>query len=180
MRVLTALVVGACVLLAGCGGQEEISGKELSRLANEQLEKQNPEIVPGKLVCDDVPFEKGATTRCLRIVDLSGREVRIGATVEIDRVEGGGHFQVDLDTVPKEFGLTGDFIEKDLATQYEQRFGEQPDSISCPYLKGKVGTEITCKLKAAGKTHDVVVTATEVDPEDFDTDYTFTAPTLGG
>ena len=41
----------------------------------------------------DVKYEKGATTRCLRTVDLDqGRRVMIGATVTITDTSGGGHY----------------------------------------------------------------------------------------
>ena len=116
-------------VVAGCGGSvsigkpDELKGAAIAKKANAQLEKQNPQIVHGKLTCADVKYEKGATTRCLRTVDLDqGRRVKIGASVTITDTTKGGHYQIVVDKQVQEFGELGPSIEQDLATQYAKKF----------------------------------------------------------
>ena len=93
------------VALTGCGARVEVSSKPksldgatIASRANTQLEKENPQLTHGHLTCADVKYKVGATTRCLRTVVLDdGRLVRIGATVTIDKVTGGGHFKIKVD-----------------------------------------------------------------------------------
>ena len=184
MRVLSRLsLVVLVVALSGCGVEagvsskpKELDGDTLASRANTQLEKQNPQMVPGDLSCDDVKFEVGASSRCMRTVVFDdGRLVRIGATVVIDEVEGGGHFNIKVDDAPEEFGMTGKAVFTDLSTQYAKRYGATPTG-SCPeYLPGTVGETITCSLETPDEKLDVVVKVTEVDAETFETQYTFQA-----
>src|SRR5689334_5286393 len=108
--------VVALLLLAlpGCGARAEVSsrpksldGATIASRANTQLEKENPHLTHGDLTCADVKFEVGATSRCMRTVVLDdGRLVRIGATVTIDKVTGGGHFKIKVDDEASEYGVT--------------------------------------------------------------------------
>jgi hypothetical protein len=123
-----------------------------------------------------VKYEKGATTRCLRTVDLDqGRRVKIGATVTITSTSKGGRYEIKVDDQAQEFGELGPTIQEDLATQYAKNFRTGKPQVSCPaYLKGAVGTAITCQITPdTGKKLDVVVTVTSVDPKNFDTVYSF-------
>ena len=172
-RLLVGVALAA--LVCGCGGSVEVSSKPdklsgelVAKKANAQLEKENPQMTPGKLTCEDVAYEKGATTRCLRTVDLGqGRRVMIGATVEITGTSKGGRFSVLVDKQVKEFGQTGETIEQDLATQYTKRFGGPAPQVACPpYLKGVVGTTINCELKSAKDSLDIQVKVDRVDTEE--------------
>ncbi len=104
------------VALTGCGAHVEVSSKPksldgatIASRANTQLEKENPHLTHGDLTCADVKFKVGATSRCTRTVVLDdGRLVRIGATVTIDKVTGGGHFKIKVDDEATEYGVTGD------------------------------------------------------------------------
>ncbi len=175
------------VLLAGCGAGAEVStkpekldGKTLASRANAQLEKQNPQLVHGELTCADVKYKVGATSDCMRTVVLDdGRLVRIGATVTIDKVKGGGHFKVAVDKEAKEFGLTGKAVFEYLSKQYAEKFKTRPPTGSCaPYLKGVVGTQITCNLVVTAREGPaeklrVQVEVSRVDPKTYQTFYTF-------
>jgi hypothetical protein len=172
--------------LTGCGADVEVStkpkqpekldGTTIASRANAQLEKENPSMVPGDLTCDDVDFEVGATSRCLRTVVLDdGRLVRIGATVTIDRTTGGGHFKILVDQKPQEFGLTGKAVLAELVKQYTARYGGSPTGSCPPYLAGKKGTTMTCTLGTSNGRLSVRVTVTSVDPRTYTTGYTFRA-----
>jgi hypothetical protein len=179
-RALPALLsVLAALLLTGCGFElstqpDELDGKTLAERANSQLEKQNPDLRPGDLTCKDVQFEEDATARCVRTVVFDdGRLVRIGATVTITDTDGKGRFAIKVDEEAQEFGVTGRSVFEELTTSYEKQYGVTPTG-SCPeYLPGKAGETITCELETPDETLDVVVTVTGVDPETFETRYSY-------
>ena len=154
---------------------KKLDGATIATRANAQLEKQNPQLAPGALTCQKVRFKVGATSRCTRTVVLDdGRLVRSGATVTIDEVKDGGHFQVQVDDEPAEFGITGKAVFADLAKQYAARYkGKTPTGSCPPFLAGKVGTTITCSLDTAEGKLAVEVKVTRVDPKSFDTQYPF-------
>jgi hypothetical protein len=176
-------VAAVLAAVAGCGGHvsvstkpDKLTGSTIAKKANAQLEKENPKIVHGTLTCKDVKYEKGATTRCLRTVDLDqGRRVMIGATVTITDTTKGGHYQIKVDDQVQEFGELGPTIEKDLAAQYAKNFRTGTPEVACPaYLKGVVGTSVDCQITPdTGKKIDVVVTVTSVDAKNYDTVYSF-------
>ena len=181
MRSLTGLVL-VLPMVTGCGAEARVSsipetldGKTVATRANALLEKQNPQLAPGALTCQKVRFKVGATSRCTRTVVFNdGRLVRSGATVTIDEVKDGGHLQVQVDDEPADFGITGKAVFADLARQYATRYKVKPPSGSCPpYLKGKVGTTITCRLETAEGSLAVAVKVTRVEPKTFETQYTF-------
>ena len=117
---------------------DRLDGSTIASRANDQLEKENPSMVPGDLTCADVEFEVGASSRCVRTVVLEdGRLVRIGATVTIDRTAGGGHFKVKIDEKPQEFGVTGKAVLADITKQYAAKYGGKAPTGTCPpYLAG--------------------------------------------
>lgn len=183
------LLLALVVLVAGCGAGAEVSakpqkldGQTLASRANTQLEKQNPQLVHGELTCADVKYEVGATSKCIRTVVLDdGRLVRIGATVTIDKVKGSGHFKVSVDNEAKEFGLTGKAVFEHLSKQYAEKFKTRPPTGSCPpYLKGEVGTQMTCTLVVAAREGPaeklrVQVKVSRVDAKTYQTSYVFKA-----
>jgi hypothetical protein len=169
-------------LVAGCGGHVSISSKPssltgatIAKKANAQLEKENPTLVHGSLTCKDVKYAKGATTRCLRTVDLSqGRRVMIGATVTITDTKSGGHYEIKVDDQVQSFGKLGPTIAASLATSYAKKFRTGAPHVTCPaFLEGRVGASITCQVAPDNGKIDVVVTVTQVDTKSYDTGYTF-------
>lgn len=179
----TALLVLAVVtVVAACGAEvhvgtrpKKLEGAAIASRANTQLEKENPKLVHGDLTCADVKFALGATSQCVRTVVLpDGRMVRIGATVTIDRVTGGGHFKIKVDDTPQEFGLTGASVLKILTQRYAAKNNGTAPTGSCPpFLAGKVGTTMTCKLTFTDGSLDVRVTVTKVDPRTFGTAFSY-------
>ena len=142
---------------------------------NALLAKQNPQLAPGALTCQKVRFKVGAKSRCTRTVVFNdGRLVRSGVAVTIDEVKDGGHLQVQVDDQPAEFGITGKAVFADLARQYAARYKVEPPSGGCPpYLEGKVGTTVTCGLETAEGNLAIEVKVTRVEPQTFETQYTF-------
>jgi hypothetical protein len=176
VALVAALVVTGCGASVSVGSKPStLKGSTIAAKANAQLEKQNPQITHGRLTCADVKYKKGASTRCLRTVDLQqGRRVKIGATVSITDTKKGGHYQIQVDKQVQEFGQTGDSIEQDLAAQYAKKFRTGKPQVTCPdFLKGAVGTAIRCSLKADTGTIDIEVKVVRVDPANFSTTYTF-------
>lgn len=166
----------AAVLLGGCGGPGTIDGEELAEVADEQLRKNDARIVEGTMECPSVEAEVDKSVRCTRTAEVEGRRVVLAGTVTVKKVEdGNARVRVQMDDEAKEFGRTGQSIADDIGRQFEQRFGRAPEKVECPYLEGKVGTEVTCDLESEGEAYDVVVTATAVDEAQMDTDYTFRA-----
>ena len=105
-----------------------------------------------------------------------GRLVRIGATVVIDKVTGSGHFTIRVDDRPTEFGVTGRSVLADLAKQYAEQYGGKRPTGSCPpYLTGKVGATMTCRLRTPEGRLRIRVKVSKVDPENYTTEYLFKA-----
>ena len=179
LRLLLRPAAGAALLvvLAGCSvstGPDSLSGPEIAKLANAELTKSNPDMVEGELTCKKVAYEVDATSRCLRTADVgNGQIVQIGATVKITSVDDGGKFNIVVDDEPQEFGLSGESIAADLATQYADQQGIEPDAVDCPYLLGEVGTKVVCTMALPEEELKVEVEATAVDQTEFNTDYDF-------
>lgn len=187
------LLLLLAVAVAGCGAQGDrdgdgavgggsarprtLAGATIAERANTQLEQENPELAHGQLDCPDVKYEVGATARCMRTVVLDdGRLVRIGATVAIDKVTGSGHFTIRVDDRPTEFGVTGRSVLDDLAKQYAAKYGGKRPTGSCPpYLAGKAGTTMTCRLHTRDGKLRIRVKVSRVDPENYTTEYLFKA-----
>jgi hypothetical protein len=105
-----------------------------------------------------------------------GRLVRIGATVAIDRVTGTGHYTIRVDNEPTAFGVTGRAVLTDLSRQYAKSYGGKRPTGSCPpYLAGKPGTTMTCRLRTRHGRLRVRVEVTRVDPRTYATEYLFKA-----
>lgn len=183
------LVVGLLVSTAACTGHLEvhsgpknISGDELARAANSRLEKQNSTLVPGRVKCPKARAEKGASVRCLRTVDLSGgRRVKIDVAVTINEVKSDGrfHFNAVVAKKPREFGVVGGYIERDLSKQYAAQFGSPPRDVTCPDLRGAVGSSVHCTLLVHDGKRDVTVTVDRVDRDRFDAHYVYSSAPTG-
>jgi hypothetical protein len=181
-RGASALLVVVTALLAACGAEvhvgmrpKSLDGATIASRANAQLEKENPTLAHGDLTCADVKYAVGATSRCTRTVVIKdGRVVRIGATVTIDKVTGGGHYQVKVDGAPSAFGLSGTAVSAVLVKRYAAKFGGKAPTGSCPpYLAGKVGTTMSCQLTFPDGTLKVRVTVTQVDPDTYGTGFSY-------
>jgi hypothetical protein len=172
------------LLAAGCGQEAEppepraslpqhIGGSEVAAMAERELESENPAIEPGTMRCPTLDLAVGASVRCLRTVRLTeGRIVRIGGTVTVTSLASGGRLHVTLDDHPDEFGVDGDHLAADVRKRYLARVHRRATVVRCPYLPGRVGATVTCRLKVGGAGRDVRVTVTAVDPEDYRTTYT--------
>ena len=170
------------MVVTGCGAEarvssipENLDGQTVATRANALLEKQNPKLAPGALTCQEVKFKVGETSRCTRTVIFDdGRLVRSGATVTIEGVKDGGHLTVQVDDEPRSSGSPARPCSPTWpgSTQRGTRSSRPPASCP-PYLAGKVGTTITCKLESEEGRLAVEVKVTKVDPKTFDTQYTF-------
>ena len=176
------LTGGVCLLLgiavAGCGRDvvvlDELEGSKVAAMAERELEAQNPRLAPGTLSCPDLDFEVGSSVHCLRTAELSkGRVVKVRGTVEVTSRASGGRLHVAMEDDAKEFGVTGEQVAAALGHQLAERSAGVPGNIACPYLRGKVGTTITCSFDLDGARHDVDAVVTAVDAEEYDTVYVF-------
>jgi hypothetical protein len=172
IRVLAG-VLCLGMLATGCGGDpplpDRLRGKAVAAMAERQLEAQNPRMASGTLSCPDVALKVGASVRCVRTTELSeGRLVRIGGTVSVTSLASGGRLHVAMDRQPQEFGLAAERVAAGVRRWYAKRFGAAPAGLSCPYLRGEVGTRVLCHDPGG---HDVEVVVTHVDPSTFTTTY---------
>jgi hypothetical protein len=163
---------GATVLLvllgAGCGRHvvppDSLAGAEVGRMAEHELEAENPRLAPGTLRCPDLDFRVGASVRCLRTADLGqGRVVKVAGTVAVTSLASGGRLHVALDDTAQEFGISGDQVATELRRRYAQLFGGHPGAVECPYLRGAVGNRVTCRVQVGGARRAVDAVVTRVD-----------------
>lgn len=164
------------VVATACGRDvqvlDELDGHDVGTMAERQLEAENPTLARGTLTCPDLDFEVGASVRCERTAEVGqGRVVKVGGTVSVTSTASGGRLHVEMDGRAREFGLSGVRLAADLRREYVQRFRAEPTRVDCPYLAGKVGTTVVCRLDAAGGRHDVEVEVTAVDATTYDVDY---------
>jgi hypothetical protein len=177
---LVALVSLGCALLTGCGGHgvtgpDRLAGSDVAAMAERELEAENPRMATGVLTCPDLDLEVGASVRCLHTAVLTGgRIVKVRGTVTVRSLDSGGRLHVAMDRQPLEFGLTGDRVGTDVARRFLRRSGVRPRAVHCPYLRGEVGTTITCRVLATRRRHDVDVRVTSVDPDGYGTSYVVT------
>ena len=167
------LLVGLC---AGCGRDVEvldtIPGSDVGRMAERQLEAENPELAPGTLSCPDLDLRVGKQVHCTRTTELSGgRVVKVRGAVTVMSLASGGRLHVRMDASATEFGVAGGQLAKALSRQWLQRSHVRPSRLDCPYLRGEVGATVTCHLEVGGKRHDTDVVVTRVDPKDYRTTY---------
>ncbi|MCW2757116.1 MAG: hypothetical protein JWO46_862 [Nocardioidaceae bacterium] len=179
--VMKTLVVTAGLVLAvgltGCSSApDSISGADLGKAVNKELlAKAKP--VSSTMVCPKIKFAKGAKVTCTQteVID-AGRQLEVPVTVTLTKVDTDtGKYAYDFKQAdkPTKYGLTGDFIENDLKTQWDQQKGGKA-TVTCPdYLPGTVGASVTCKLTDSATAHTIKVTVDKVDEANFDTNYTF-------
>jgi hypothetical protein len=172
------VVLGLLVLLGatGCGRDvavlDDIAGNKVSTMVERELEAQNPGLAPGRLTCPDLDFTIGAAVRCLRTTELShGRVVKVRGLVEVMSIASGGRLHIEMDAHATEFGVSGDHLAADLRQRYLKRVHAQPSRLDCPYLRGAVGTTVTCQVEIGGKLKHVDVEVIAVDPESYRTTY---------
>jgi hypothetical protein len=177
MKRIAVAGLGCTLVLTGCGGRDtagpdRLAGSEVATMAERELEAENPRMAPGSLTCPDLAFDVGASVRCLRTTELSeGRVVKVRGTVEVTSLAAGGRLHVALDERAAEFGLAGNHLAAEVRRRYAQRFRVQPDRVDCPYLRGAVGTRVSCRLEADDAGRDVDVEVTAVDQESYRTDF---------
>jgi hypothetical protein len=115
----------------------------------------------------------GASVRCLRTARLSdGRVVKIRGTVTVTSRASGGRLHVVLDDRAEQFGVSGEYVAADVRKRYLQEHHVQAMEVRCPYLPGKVGTTITCRLDVGDARRDVRVQVTGTDAAEYRTTYT--------
>ena len=173
--VAGVLLLGA--LLTACGGDpplpDRLAGKAVAAMAERQLEAQNPRMATGRLACPDLDLRVGATVRCLRTTELSGgRVVKVAGTVRVTSARAGGRLHVAMDRHAAEFGLTGEQVGLGVRGQYAGRHHATPGRVECPYLRGAVGTVVSCRVQVGGRTRVVDVVVTTVDPASYTTRFT--------
>lgn len=169
--------LGAAALilcLAGCGADDAdapprtLSGDEVGRMAEAQLEAEHPGMAPGTISCPDLTLEVGATTRCTRQATLSqGRTVQVLGTVEVAGVEGAGLLHVQLDDEVTSFGLAAPELTRRVIARLDGTSLERPD-LECPAIDGYVGAAVTC---TDPREAEIPVVVTEVDPEAYTVEF---------
>jgi hypothetical protein len=181
MKPVALASLGCALLLAACGGghqspgPDRLAGPEVAAMAESELEAENAGMATGTMTCPDLDFEVGATVRCLRTTELSGgRVVKVRGTVTVTSMGAGGRLHVAMDEQADEFGLTGKELAAGVGRRYQSRFHVRPRRVDCPYLRGEIGSHVTCLVVAAGKRHHVAVRVTAVDREGFGTSYVVT------
>lgn len=180
LLLATVLLLGACGGLAPTGDPdlpEQITGDQVGRMAERQLEQAHDDLAPGTITCPDLELETGAKVRCERVAELDqGRRVRVLGTVTVTSTDGGGRLHVQLDDEVVEVGVTGEHLEDDVLVRATSRFGSAPDGVSCPYLLGEVGHRVRCRLVLGKQSLVVPVVVTSSDPRASTVTYRFLWP----
>lgn len=172
------LVRVACTLLlaglsAGCGPDvtrpDTLHGKDVARMAEHELEAENPQLVSGALTCPDLAFRVGAAVRCLRTTTLTnGRVVKVAGTVRVTSLASGGRLHVAMDKEAAEFGVSGAQVAAELRRRYPRLFHGQPGAVSCPYVRGRLGSTATCRVQVGATRRLVDAVVAHVDAATYD------------
>ena len=172
---MLGLVSAGCAGRAGAGPDPQVSlpasidGTEVAGMAERELEAENAGMAGGQLRCPDLELRVGASVRCVRTVQLAGgRVVKVRGTVAVTSLASGGRLHVAMDESPEEFGVAGGHVAADVRRRYHGR----ATGVRCPYLPGRVGATVTCRLTVSGDRRAVRVTVTAVDAADYRTTYT--------
>lgn len=170
----TLLLVGLGA--AGCAHDvavvDTIAGDDVGRMAEQQLEAENPELVSGRLECPDLRLRVGESVHCTRTTELSGgRVVKVRGVVTVTSLSAGGRLHVRMEERATEFGLAGHQLAAALTRDWVRRRHVRPSRVECPYLRGEVGASVTCRVRAGGTRHDTDVVVTRVDPQEYLTTY---------
>ena len=165
--LVLAAAFAASLAATGCGEDEmadnTLSGDRVARMAEAQLEATHPDLARGSMVCADLEFRIGATSRCTRTGYLSrGRIVRVLGTVEVTRTANEGMLHVELDDEVRSFALAG----TELATRIAGT--SATSGLSCPDLEGVVGARVVCSDPAGT---EVPVVATGVDRTTYEVEF---------
>ena len=186
--MLSGLLAG---LTTGCGQDavrpDELHGRDVARMAERELEAENPQLVAGTMTCPDLAFRVGASVRCLRTTTMTdGRVVKVGGTVRVTALSSGGRLHVAMDREAAEFGVAGGRLAAELRRRYRHLFQHEQGSVTCPYLLARVGATVRCHLRIGTLHRSVDAVVTSVDAESYDVHYEFrpsggpaAAPTYG-
>jgi hypothetical protein len=181
MPVVAARIACAMVLAAlptGCGHEvtmpDHLAGTAVARMAERELEAENPGLAAGTLTCPDLDLRVGSSVRCVRTTALgNGRIVKVAGTVQVASMASGGRLHVAMDSQAVEFGVAGDQVAADLRRHYRGLFHRTPGAVDCPYLRAKLGARATCRVRIGSTRRTVDVVVTQVDPQEYDVRYTF-------
>ena len=184
-RSVPIAVLGACGLLAlvGCGSSSGepaaepsvdltvLPGERVGELAEKQLEAEHLEMATGTIDCPDLRWEVDASVRCEKTAELSdGRRVKVRGTVTVTSVAGFGKLHVELDEDVAGFGVDAGHLSTEVSSWVKAR-SARAGAARCPYLPGREGAVVHCKVRVAGKKALVRVSVTDVDDDEFRTSY---------
>ena len=165
--------------LAACGTAlaiDEIPGDRVATMAEHQLEAMHSDLATGTMTCPRLDFAVDASVRCVRIAVLSdGRQIRVLGTVRVTSTRDGGRLHVRLDDKVSEFGVTGAQLGKDLRARSRRVLRVAPDQVTCPYLAGRAGTSVQCRVVVGRHTLVAKVRAVRVVPSQYRTVYRFSS-----
>ena len=143
-------------------------------MAEQQLEAMHSELATGTMTCPRLEVVMDASVRCVRVARLSGgRQIRVLGTVSVTSTRAGGRLHVRLDDEVAEFGVTGDELAKDLRARAQRVLRAAPERVSCPYLVGRPGAQVRCRVVVGEHTLVAPVQVVRVVPEDYRTLYRF-------
>lgn len=153
-----ALAMVSVLLACGCGAGDDaaparrttLAGTEVARMAETQLEQENPRIARGSMTCPSLSLRLGAEVRCHRVALLDGgRELRMSGTVRVNSVAGQGRLRVRLDETFR-YGVSAGHLAADLRARLGSR-GIRADRVDCPWLSGPAGTVARCSVTVGKK-----------------------------
>lgn len=174
---LPAALVAALAGLPACGAKasvDAIPGSRVGTMAEQQLEAMHSELATGTMTCPRLEFALDASVRCVRTAELSGgRQIQVKGTVTVTSTKGGGKLHVRLDDEVAGFGMAADHLEKDLRARTSKVLGVAPDDVSCPYLEGRTGVAVRCRVVVLAHHLLASVRVVAVDPTSYRTDYRF-------
>jgi hypothetical protein len=96
-RLLSVLAVGVTLALSGCGS-ETLSASDVASAAEDALE-QEVGTRPDISCPDELPVEKGATTRCT--LTAGDDDARYGVTVTVIGADDDPNIKVRVDDAPQ-------------------------------------------------------------------------------
>jgi hypothetical protein len=173
----TAALVAAVAGLPGCGPAASINGipgNRVAAMAEQQLEAMHNNLATGTMTCPRLDFVVEASVRCVRVARLSGgRQIRVLGTVTVTSTKDGGRLHVRLDDEVSEFGVSGEQLADDLRARSQSFLGAAPEQVSCPYLVGRKGAQVTCEVVVLQHTLVARVSVVRVVPADYRTVYRF-------
>lgn len=153
--------------LMGCGlvgtVERTMTGEEVAKEVEAQLREQ-PNVSDGTLECPDLRDGVGEEVRCTRTVQADGVRATIGVTVTVQEPDqDGNNLSFQVDDEPETVTVLASALEDQLRTAASSGYGEEPETMECPELPGKVGESVICDFTVAGEPHRARVTVTGVE-----------------